>query len=189
MRHSVQEPNLSHIVPELWDLARQAFASRNISRFLGYTCNERRLALLVDNIAVIRALGLYERALFDALIETRTNHREWPLPFLRQLLASANRERLLALGDPLPGSGPFTVYRGVAGRGPVRRIRGLSWTDSRRQAAWFARRFRLDDPAVFQVTVPEQAVMAYTNERNESEFIILLPATARPVRVNPALWA
>jgi hypothetical protein len=40
------------------------------------------------------------------------------------------------------------------------------------------------DPAVFRVTVDERDVMAYVNDHKEQEFIVLLPAMRRPVRVD-----
>jgi hypothetical protein len=38
----------------------------------------------------------------------------------KNLFIMADKKKLLARGDPLPNSGPFTLYRGVAGAvGPV----------------------------------------------------------------------
>jgi len=51
----------------------------------------------------------------------------------------ADRARLRALGDALPGPGPFTLFRGVAGRGAKRRVRGLSWINAMRPV-WDSRR-------------------------------------------------
>ena len=101
----------------------------------------------------------------------------------------ADSERLRACGDPLPGHGPFTIFRGVAGRGSARRVRGLSWTGSQERAEWFAQRLAriLPNPAVFKVTVSEADVIAYVHSgkqgRGEEEFIVLLPQSSRPVRV------
>ena len=128
---------------------------------------------------------MYEQAVLIALTTTRTNNRRFPLRELRQLILEADRERLLAAGDPLPGAGPFMLYRGVAGRGPARRVRGVSWTASKEQARWFAERgasWGLDDPAVFWVQAGADDVMAYTNHRQEEEFIVLLPYSAMPAR-------
>jgi hypothetical protein len=95
----------------------------------------------------------------------------------------ADRAKFLAAGDELPGPGPFTVYRGVAGCGKARRIRGLSWTLSLQRAAWFANRFRLADPAVYRLTADDAQVLAYLNTRyrNEEELLILVGET-KPVR-------
>lgn len=102
------------------------------------------------------------------------------------MFALADRDLLLSAGDPLPGPGPFTIFRGVSGRTQARRIRGLSWTGSLERAQWFADRgeyFGLADPAVFQVTIDADSVLAYSDERNEQEFIVMLPDSAKPVRV------
>src|SRR5262245_16723139 len=96
----------------------------------------------------------------------------------------ADVKQLRAARDPLPSKGPFVIYRGVAGRGRARCIRGLSWTASLKCAAWFASRFSgLPDPAVYRVTVNEASVLAYLNCRNEQEFIVVLPHNYNAVRV------
>ncbi len=156
--------------------------------FLVTASNEYGLDLVYFNMTELQARGLYERALLDAFIDTRTNNRHWPLRELMGMFEIADRERLRAAGDPLPGPGPFTIYRGVAGRGRARRVRGLSWTRSLERAQWFADRgpwFGLKDPAVFRVTVEANDVLAYCNGsyREEEEFIVLLPESARPIRV------
>lgn len=114
----------------------------------------------------------------------RANHLFWPLCTLKALFHAADRARLLAVGHPLPASDSYTLYRGVAGRGAARRITGLSWTRSRERAEWFASRFALPDPAVYQALVPRKDVYAYTNERQEDEFIVILPKSVRPERLH-----
>jgi hypothetical protein len=89
------------------------------------------------------------------------------------MFTRADRTKLRAAGDPLPGAGPFTVYRGVAGRGPARRVRGLSWTDDVEKAAWFAQRLPgLSDPAIYRVIVEGNEVFACNFGRGEREFIV-----------------
>ncbi len=99
----------------------------------------------------------------------------------------ADRERLRAAEGPLPGPGPFTVYRGVAGRGRQRNVRGFSWTGTLDLARWFAGRAayvfsRLADPTVFVLTVPVDAVLFYTNDRQEDEYVLDV-ASLRPRRL------
>lgn len=130
---------------------------------------------------LLKELDLYERGLLHALIASRTNNYV-PREKIPWLIEHADRAKLLAAGDPLPGSDPFLLYRGVAGRGSARRVRGLSWTSSLDRARFFARRYpQLHDPAVFRVTVSAEQVLAYTNERKEEEFLVLLPKRTRPV--------
>src|SRR5439155_17577215 len=66
-------------------------------------------------------------ASMEALTGTRTNHHRWSLGILMLLLEHADRDRLRAAGAPLPGPGPFTLDRGVHGRGPARKVSGLHW--------------------------------------------------------------
>jgi len=134
---------------------------------------------------VLREAGLYERALLTAFVDTRTNNSHWPLDRLRLFFACCDRERLRAAGDPLPGPGPFVLYRGVAGQGARRRLRGLSWSGDLERARWFANRLSLPRPAVLEVTAEESAILAYVKDRKEQEFVVDLPPTVRPVRVWP----
>lgn len=95
---------------------------------------------------------------------------------LQELFGSANREALRAAGDPLPGPGPFTVYRGVSGEEhEERRVRGLSWTTSIDRAREFAKRFDGPDPAVYEAVIEARHVLAYIDWNDEEEFIVLLP--------------
>lgn len=132
---------------------------------------------------------MFEEALLDALTSVSVNNHNVPLVDLKALFFHADRNRLRAAGDPLPGPGPFTLYRGVSGKGKARRVRGLSWTASRDIAWWFAKRYTrlcpdyFTDPAVFEVTVDAVEVLVYTQYSNEQEFIVDLPDSIKPVRV------
>jgi len=146
-----------------------------------YETDHLDLDLILANTATLKAHGAYERALVRAFVHT--NHAYWPLDALRDLFQRADRARLRAAGDPLPGRGPFTVYRGVAGCEPERRVRGLSWTESLDQARWFAERFNLPDPGVYRATVEASHVLAYVSWKEEAEFIVMLPDEVRLQRL------
>jgi hypothetical protein len=89
------------------------------------------------------------------------------------MLASLNREVLAALGDPIPDGHTFTLYRGVAGIGPRRQARGLSWTSSFDVACWFADRSRdFGKPAICSATVAREEIYVYSNRRHLEEFIV-----------------
>lgn len=178
--------NKLHLIPaELRDRAHADFEAGDVLGAIGWASNTDRLALVVHNMDAIKSHGLYERALLDAFCATRTNHARFPLEALRFFFQLADRERLRAESDPLPGPGPFTVYRGVAGHGRGRRLRGLSWTGSVGCAAWFAHRFEahLPDPAVVCTTVTASDVLAYLGPsgRDEAEYVLLL-APGHPVQ-------
>jgi hypothetical protein len=144
---------------------------------------------LLDHREALHQQGFYEVALLEALTMPRGNTSWLPLAFLHRLIAEADRRRLLAAGDPLPPQLAYRLYRGVAGRGAARRIRGLSWSLSLEKAQWFATRgaefFGLPDPAVYTVRIPCWDVLAYINDRQEQEIITILPEWVRPRRVKP----
>jgi hypothetical protein len=150
--------------------------------------NQYHLDLVVHNVLALRERGLYEPALLGALRSTRTNNHHCSLDTLRWLLYLADRDRLRQAGALLPGAGPFTLYRGVAGRGAARRIRGVSWTLSFETAKWFAMRFAMLLPwatqlAVFQIVIDAKAVLAYVTDRSEEEFLVLLRPDDKVTRV------
>lgn len=177
---------LDPIPPVLRDMAISDFAARDAGGFLSKASNEHGLDLVMRNMAALKEQAMYEHALLIAFIGTRTNNKMWPLDWLRYLFELADRSRLLAAGDPLPEGDYFTIYRGVAGRGPARRVKGLSWTADKDRAEWFAdraARWQLHDPAVYTATVSRADVWAYVNEREEEEFIVLLSPDAKVRRI------
>ena len=95
----------------------------------------------------------------------------------------ADPEKMRAAGDKMPDQETFTLYRGVAGNGPARRVNSVSWTESIKVAAFFAMRFNHPDPAVFRIVVPNEAVLAYHNGRSESEYLLKLPLPVNPKRI------
>ena len=173
---------LEPIDPRLRDTAMAAVQRGDA---VGFLCcdNIQSLDLVAGNLQRLRAIGLYEAALLSAFTATRTNNLRWPMGELLWLFDTADRARLRVAGDALPGPGPFSLYRGVAGRWPGRRVRGLSWTGSLERAQWFASRFSLEHPAVYRATVSDDHVLAYVNDRNEQEFIVRLPSSVRPKRM------
>jgi hypothetical protein len=164
--------------------AAAALAKRDAEGFLLWADNQQRMELVCKNWEILQEKGVYEEALLRAFTGPRVNNSNWRPEDLELFFLLADRERLLSCGDPLPGEGPFTIYRGVAGHGKSRRERGLSWTASLERARWFAQRMAfLGDPAVYAVTISREHVLAYSDGRNEQEFIILLPESVEPARV------
>ncbi len=168
LRKALAEPD-----PLLKD-AEAAAACGDVDKLLMLLENTAELVFVCDNLLWLKALGKYEHALLNAYIDTRLNFSRWPLSQLRNLFHLADRPALLAAGDPLPGPGPFVVFRGVAGRGAKRHLRGISWTADRDKAIWFAKRFAvtgIEGPTVFQTEIEAARVYAYTNGRSEQEFL------------------
>jgi hypothetical protein len=52
--------------------------------------------LVCANERLLKERGLYEAALLHAWVNTRTNHRRWPLAETRFLFEECDRARLLA---------------------------------------------------------------------------------------------
>ena len=153
----------------------------NLDHLLSHIGNTDGLFVAAANKAVLQRAGIYEKVLLEAFVGTPTNH--WPLVLITSLFSFADPARLRAVGNPLPSSGPFLLYRGVAGKPPRRRVRGLSWTDDFRVAQSFACRVPgLVDQAVYRVRVREEDVLTYVGGE-EGEYIVRLPQTARPVRI------
>jgi hypothetical protein len=163
------------------EMAQERFAHDDIEGVLCLISSGARLDFICDNAQLLKERGLFERGLLDAWTGANTNIRYWSLSFTEYIFGSfSDRGRLLAAGQPLPGEGPFTLYRGVAGHGAARRIRGISWTASVERAGWFAtvfyaERFHLPNPCIYRTTVEKEHVLAYSNDRQEEEFLVLLP--------------
>lgn len=167
--------------------AEAAADAGDVDTLLAMLDNTTELAFVVDNIAWLKALGKYERALLSAYVDTKTNFSRWQVSVLKHLFAMADRPALLDAGDPLPGPGPFTVFRGVAGHGARRRLRSISWTADMEKAVWFAKRSAmmgsLPLPAVYETTVPVERVFAFYNGREEREFLCDIDAGSKLRRV------
>jgi hypothetical protein len=99
---------------------------------------------------------------------------------LRWLFGLADRRTLLAAGDPLPCSGPFTLYKAMLRRTRIHRV---CWTDSLLSASSFATRGNEETAAVYRVTIGGEHVLAYINREKEGEYLVLLPSDVTPARV------
>lgn len=165
---------LNPVLPVLRNRAVEALLDGDIVGFLVKASNTNSLWLVARNLGELRARGLYEKALLQAITGTRTNLHDWPVSTIAYLFRAADPARLRAAGDPMPGSGPFTVFRGVAGVGRARRVRGFCWTLDMEQARWFARRgaaLGLAAPAVWSGLIAEPNILAYVNDRQEQEIL------------------
>lgn len=176
---SIRYLDLSMIEPVCRPAAREAFEANDGTGFAdsGYS-RGATLAIVAVNRLPLQKHGIYETALIAGYCGSKRNHHEWPTDRLKALFDQADRERLLAAGDPLPtATGSFTIYRGVYG-GQPRRVRGFSWTLDLAVAAWFA--CAGEDPAIYSASVQPHEIYCYRSGRDEHE-IIAFPA--RPTRM------
>jgi hypothetical protein len=124
------------------------------------------------------------KAVLAAINMRKGNNSRIPEAQIHYWLMRVGRDAMLAAGEPLPGAGPFLLYRGIAGRGKLRRPRGFCWTDSFDKAEWFAKRFPLlEDPTILTITIEAEHVYAYDNGRGEREFIVVIPPGVKPDRM------
>ena len=157
-------------------------AKGDVRKVLSMMSNERHMDFVLGHIDELIEMGKYEECLMHAVIAARTNNARLGetvgFMFLR-----ADRKKLRAASDPLPGKGPFRIYRGVSGPARTRNEYGVAWTSDLNLAIWYAYRYGLQNPAVYQLDVEEESVAAFTNARNESEFIVLVMGGLRPERL------
>jgi hypothetical protein len=153
------------------------------TRFLSLADSHLRLPLFEENHRLLQALGIYESALLRALTSTKTNTHGWPPNVLEAFVRQAHPARLRAAGAPLPQPPPDVLYRGIAGCGRARWLRGLSWTGSLQVACWFALSRRLPAPAVRCIPFEASTVLAHVHARGEDEYLVLLPPQSCPERV------
>jgi len=162
--------DLSGFEADFHDHARKAFADGDGEAFVQLAFRGL-LKAVVDNLGPLKKRGIYEQSLLTAFTDCKVNHHLSPEDLLDSLFRFADPTRLREAGEPLPGTGPFILYRGVAGTGESRRLRGYSWTSSLDVACWYAVRFPwLASPAVLTATVPAEDILAYVDCRSEQEF-------------------
>ncbi|NLG18832.1 MAG: hypothetical protein GX556_16020 [Fibrobacter sp.] len=184
MPRATRDLNYTYVNHMLRDNARKDWLlKRDITTALSSMNNVNNLDFVISNLGVLVENGKLAEALLWAWSATRTNNSGHKLADLRYLFITAGREALLKHSDKLPHGGPFELYRGVNGIGANRRVKGLSWTSDFEEAKFFAERYKDQlpgKPAVFKIVAPIEWVYGYTQDREESEYILLLPPDAKP---------
>jgi hypothetical protein len=166
--------NLQTLAPFELQSALEAFELGDMEGFIGAAYPQgRTLAIVVDNSMQLQERGLYEAALVHGFVGCKVNHARWSMTFIEHLFRNGDRNKLRAVGQPLPGNGPFKLYRGVAGTGRARKQRGMSWTHSLDVACWFANRFAATqgDAAIYTAIVKATDIYCFIGDRTEREFI------------------
>jgi hypothetical protein len=181
--------NASAFDPILWRPAIEALVRRDASGFLSKADNMDGPGIVRDNEDLLRDLGIYEAALLHAYVGVRVDTAV-PLD-IKEQFSRADRDRLRAAGEPIPGRGPFVLYQGeqVLRGCRQRQPSGISWTRRLGLAAWFAERLIESScrPVVWRATIGRGHIVAYTNVREEDEFIVVhLPKSIKVEQVPEA---
>ena len=173
------------LFPEIAE-ERAIDAIRNMDaiKFLALAPPEHRLTILYQNQDIIGRCNIMEDAFARAAFYYRVGNSQ-DHAILGSLIPRLNRVRLKKLSSSLPGVGPWTIYRGVAGKGRARRERGYSWTLDHERAQYFAGRSAdLDSPSILRAVVQEKHILFYSDIKKDC--FVLLPArfkvTAEPYR-------
>lgn len=157
----------------------RSFKRGNVASCCDLLPKKHHLKLLLKHIEWFKQAGQLETYLVAC--HRASNFSIGPLSRSdAQLLRThADRDKLLAAGDPLPEGKQFKVYRGVSGEGLARRPSGYSWTTDPSVACDFALRGNRPNPAVYQATVARSDVMFYCNARDEQEIFAWIPRTKK----------
>ena len=159
-------------IPRLREYAIEGIKNKDIGPTLAGLNSENKIEFIFYNRYPLLQLGVYEEVLLNAFIATKTNYVHCTLDLMKSFFYAADKEKLMACGDPLPEKKEaYTLYRGVSGHGANRRKRSVSWTASFGVAQWFAQKSLYSKPMVYKAIVPRANIFAYTNERDEEEFI------------------
>ena len=137
------------------------------------------LDLVLDSWPVLHKAGLLEEGFVEAWGTQKWGCPNWTPAFCRTIFAKFDRGTMLRAGDPLPPGDSFIVYRGVAGIGAKRRVRGYSWSAEKGIAKLFAelraKRFGLPNPSVYSAVIQKEDILTYIDGSNkdEREFLLL----------------
>lgn len=155
------------------DGARSALVAGNARALLVAAGLDHALEVVDRNAALMRMRKPWMPETAMVLGWNMASHRcraRWSLDALGRLFGRFDRSLLRRVSDPLPADDAFTLYRGVAGKGPMRKEAGYSWTRSLHHAAWFSARMDYADPAVVTTTARPIDVLAYLNHDHLGEF-------------------
>ena len=158
--------------------------------FFRHLGNHESLEFFIENYELIKKSSFYEQALFDSYVGVNMNMvaKVITVDKIVFCLDLADKAKLRAVGDELQQNGAIQVYRGVKDYRNKRSIRRISWTLDKNIAIAFAKnigrpnRYPSDKPAVFSLTVPQNAIYFYTNIREEEE-VVLDPKKCGPSKL------
>lgn len=129
------------------------------------------MQFLHNNLDMFRQAGCLEKTVLLLYYRKNTpfaavgDYEEW-----KALFTECDSDRLAAEGSPFPHD-RITAYRGSMTGNP----KGLSWTISREEAAWFLNRWQdksLGGGTVFALEISKKDVLVYIEDEKRKEVII-----------------
>lgn len=190
--HSLRSLNalkLFHVPLQLRPNARKEFKDGDAVAFVGMAPSQAAMRLVLENAYPLLKQGILEKAFMAGYVAGRVaslallNDTE-----MKFLLDLCDKEKLREAGEPLPPGDNFRLYRGVADGDDMRSARRWSWTSSPGKARRFAEdasnTHRTDNPAVFMLDVDRRQILAYTNQRQEQEYIVNVREKDKPIRMD-----
>lgn len=204
--------NLDAVPDERHARIKETFEDGDGDSLSAFAYPNGALQFVADNSEFLMRHGFYEQNLFiayksytpnreplsssteaDRGIQKETNpilfyaNKSYPQSMLWELFETADRDRLLAAGDPLPGDEPFTIYRGTPSARCKESVRGLSWSGERAIAENFAKTIygqsaeRFNDPGIFTTTVFRKHLYCYCDF--EMEFLVKMSPDLEITRI------
>ena len=140
------------------------------------------LRFLWENAFRLKQRDIYESALVCAYRCSTLGFAGWPNDYVAFLFALADMDKLREAGDPIPPAESFTLYRGMSG--PKNHHRPFpSWTSDYWTAAWFAVRFDVKNPAIYQAEVSREDILFYI-DGSEKEFVVMCPPEPQALEID-----
>lgn len=142
-------------------------------------------------VAVAMWRAKVEREAFRAYFESVWVHDH------RHVIAAAESRRTLGhmfryAAFPMPAELPdvVTLWRGSSWLTIAEAKKGYSWTTDRSTACWFAVRFAQANgrPLVLRADVAKSDIALFSNDRSESEAVLIRPPAAAVVDGNVSDW-
>lgn len=183
----IPEPDLALLFQYKWkdpeDTKKAALEHWQKGEIFSLMCKlsqQDYIPFVIANRVQLKAVGMYEQALYNSFVaDGHAGMEQW---IANALLAAADHDKLRAAGKPYDATKPITLYRGTHKRS-VTLAKRNSWTSDIKIAKWFAARFipkGKNQPTVYELLVPPEHILFFSNDREESEYFIEMWPGAKP---------
>ncbi len=159
--------------------ATEAFKKGDVALFLS-SCGgwQTQLALVFDNVPLLKERGIYEECLLTAFLYRRPISHTWSGEYLKALFDEADPKKLRDAGDPDPDQPFHEIYRVATRLELATKFYGPSWTTSLDMACWYATANRNGTPHIVSSVVTKKEILAFTNNDFQRE-VICWPTNVR----------